>query len=234
MYRSECTCANVPVPRQSQLLQSSLAMGVMFSQIFPPSPRLTERNLPSQKGKVFIVTGGASGVGLAVSTILYQAGGKVYIAGRSEVNARQAIAKIKSSTPGSSSPGQLEYLQLRLDDLSTIKSCASTFQSRESRLDVLFNNAGVSLPPLGSVSAQGYELQLATNCLGPFLFTSHLIPVLKSTAKSLPLGLSGWSGPARKSSTSPHPMGASTSPTSLSRHPTRPKTTSPQRSATGS
>jgi NAD(P)-dependent dehydrogenase (short-subunit alcohol dehydrogenase family) len=80
------------------------------------------------------------------------------------------------------------FLPISLDDLSTIKLAAEKFKGAESRLDVLFNNAGVSNPPKGSVGAQGQELQLATNCLGPYLFTQLLLPVLTSTAKSTDSG----------------------------------------------
>lgn len=155
--------------------------------MFPPSPSLTEKNLPSQEGKVFIVTGGASGVGFELSKILYHAGGKVYIAGRSEARALEAIKSIKSLTSqGStqSTQGQLEFLHLQLDDLSTIKASVEAFKSKESKLDVLWNNAGVSMPPQGSRSAQGHELQLATNCLGHLLFTQLLLPALKSAAQT--------------------------------------------------
>ncbi|CAD6440451.1 b86a53f4-b5a4-4f7b-9b49-e6b352e90a27 [Sclerotinia trifoliorum] len=55
---------------------------------------------------------------------------------------------------------------------------------RESKLDVLWNNAGVSRPPLGSVSRQGFEFMMATNCLGPLLFTQLLLLCLKTTAKA--------------------------------------------------
>lgn len=68
--------------------------------------------------------------------------------------------------------------------MSTIKSSVENFLARESQLHVLWNNAGVSQPKVGSVSKQGLELQLATNCVGPFLFTSLLLPLLKSTAKA--------------------------------------------------
>ena len=159
-------------------------MGVTFSQFFPPKPTLTEANLPSQKDKVFIVTGGASGVGYELCTILYQAGGKVYLAGRSEAKAQSAISKIKALSP--TSPGELVFLSLHLDDLTTIKPAVEAFTARESKLDVLFNNAGVSLPPLGSVSAQGHELQMATNCLGHYLLTQLLLPTLLHTAESAP------------------------------------------------
>lgn len=157
-------------------------MGVAFSQFFPSPPTLTEANLPSQKGKVFMVTGGASGVGLELCTILYQAGGKVYLAGRSEANAQEAISKIKALP--TTSPGELVFLLLSLHDLTTIKPAVEAFTASEPRLDVLFNNAGVSLPPRGSVSAQGHELQMATNCLGHYLLTQLLLPTLLRTAET--------------------------------------------------
>lgn len=157
-------------------------MGVTFSQFFPPSATLTEANLPSQKGKVFIVTGGASGVGLELCTILYQAGGRVYLAGRSEANAQSAISKIKAIP--TTSPGELVFISLFLHDLTTIKPAVEAFTALESRLDILFNNAGVAVPPRGSVSAQGHELQMATNCLGHYLLTQLLLPTLLHTAKN--------------------------------------------------
>ncbi|KAK4158255.1 putative oxidoreductase-like protein [Chaetomidium leptoderma] len=149
-----------------------------LSQVFPPEPVFTEADVPPQKGKVFVVTGGASGIGLELTRILKdsslklrfnQKGARVYIAGRSEEKAQQAIHNIRAAAPSSSdatgSFGSLEFLQLDLEDLSTIKASAADFKARESKLDVLWNNAGVSQPPLGSVSKQGIELQLATNCL---------------------------------------------------------------------
>ena len=159
-------------------------MGSTFSQLYPPPPNLTEKNLPSQKGKVFIVTGAASGVGCNLATILYQAGGKVYLTVRSEEKAQKAIDDIKALVQNTPGVGSLEYLQLELDDLSSVKSSAKNFQSRESKLDVLWNNAGVSLPPAGSRSKQDHELQLATNCLGPYLFTKLLLPQLQAAVQT--------------------------------------------------
>ncbi|KAL9109085.1 MAG: hypothetical protein Q9227_006176 [Pyrenula ochraceoflavens] len=161
-------------------------MGATFSQIWPPSPTLTEKNLPSQKGKVFIVTGAASGIGFHLASILYAAGAKVYLAARSAERATQAIGKIQSLAKDTPTPGELRFLFLDLSDLTTIKASAQKFQEQESRLDVLWNNAGVALPPPGSVSKQGYELQLATNCLGPYLFTQFLLPPLEAAAKDSP------------------------------------------------
>jgi retinol dehydrogenase-12 len=59
--------------------------------------------------------------------------------------------------------------------------------SKETRLDVLVNNAGVMKPPAGSKTAQGYEQQPGTNALGHFLFTEILVPILKTTAASAPV-----------------------------------------------
>lgn len=108
----------------------------------------------------------------------------MYIAGRSERNARMAISSIKASRSAAtmSRKGDIAFLHLALDDLTTIKPAVDRFTSAESRLDVLFNNAGVSNPPRGSVSAQGHELQMATNCLGHYLFTGLLSPILERTA----------------------------------------------------
>lgn len=163
-------------------------MGTTFSQIFPPQPPLTEANLSRQDGKVFIVTGGASGVGYELAAMLYRAGGKVYIAGRSEVNAHEAMERIRSASSGpeSSSTGTLEFLHLQLNDLSSIKASAENFRRKESKLNVLWNNAGVCRPSLGSKSQQGHELQLATNCLGPYLFTLLVLPQLQAAAKTAP------------------------------------------------
>ena len=157
-------------------------MGATWSQFFPPAPRLTETNLPRQDGKVFIVTGGASGVGYELCAILYQAGAKVYMAGRSEADAQSAISTIKVQP--TASPGILRFLSITLDDLATIKPAVERFTASESNLHVLFNNAGISNPPKGSVGAQGQELQLATNCLGPYLFTQLLVPILTRTAQA--------------------------------------------------
>ncbi|GKU03950.1 short-chain dehydrogenase [Fusarium langsethiae] len=159
-------------------------MGNTYSLMFPPKPQFTEENLDPQDGRVFIVTGGYSGIGFELCRMLYQAGGSVYIAGRSEEKGEQAIAQLKQHCPGSS--GSLSFLKISLDDLKSIKSAAEEFTAKESRLDVLFNNAGVSMPPPGLVSAQGYELSLATNAIGPWYFTQLLVPVLTQTAKNQP------------------------------------------------
>lgn len=158
-------------------------MGVGWSQAFPPKPSLTASNLPSQKGKVFMVTGGYSGIGEELAGILYGAGGTVYIAGRSEVKAREAITRVQSqATATEDSRGKLEFLSIDLSDLASVKPAIELFTTKESRLDVLFNNAAVSLVPVGQITTQGHELTMGTNCLGPLLLTLLLLPILQKTA----------------------------------------------------
>ncbi|KAK4503221.1 hypothetical protein PRZ48_006649 [Zasmidium cellare] len=163
-------------------------MGNTYSLFFPPTPSLTEDNLPSQSGKVFLVTGGTSGVGYELCSILYNAGGKVYLAGRSKASTEAAIEKIKASNSSNGSAGKLVPFAVSLENLSSIKPAVEEFLANESRLDVLFNNAGVSNPPKNSKTAQGHELQMGVNCLGSYLLTQLLLPILHKTAASAPSG----------------------------------------------
>ncbi|KAK7432133.1 short-chain alcohol dehydrogenase [Neonectria magnoliae] len=138
-------------------------------QIIPPKPHFTETDVPDLSGRV-----------------LYGKNATVWIASRSEEKGRAAITAIQLQHP--ESKGALKFLKLDLADLTTIPSSANEFLAAEERLDILFNNAGVMTPPEGSKTKQGYELQLGTNCVGPFLFTKLLTPLLQSTAKSAPKG----------------------------------------------
>lgn len=132
------------------------------------------------------MTGASSGVGKELAQILYSHDAKVYVAARSQEKANKAIADIKTAFPKSN--GELVFLHLDLDDLTTIKKSAEDFLSKETKLDSLWNNAGVMIPPQGSKTKQGYELQLGTNNVAPFLFTKLLTPILIKTAKTAPVG----------------------------------------------
>ncbi|SCV47118.1 related to dehydrogenases with different specificities (related to short-chain alcohol dehydrogenases) [Fusarium fujikuroi] len=157
-------------------------MSLRKSTIIPNKPTLTEKNLPDQAGKVFIVTGASGGLGKELASIIYEKNGKVYMAARSRTKTDEVIRDIKAAHPKST--GSLIFLPLVLDDLTTIKASAQEFLAKESRLDVLYNNAGVMVPPQGSKTVQGYELQIGVNNLAPFLFTQLLHHILAATAKS--------------------------------------------------
>lgn len=128
-----------------------------------------------------MITGGSSGLGAELAKILYQRNGKVYIAARSEQKTNDTISRIRATHP--TSKGVLIFIPLVLDDLTTIKASADQFHAHESRLDVLWNNVGVMVPPQGSKTKQGYELQYGVNNLEHFLLTKLLRPTLLATAK---------------------------------------------------
>jgi NAD(P)-dependent dehydrogenase (short-subunit alcohol dehydrogenase family) len=157
-------------------------MGNQLSQAFPPTAAFTEKSVGNLRGKVYLVTGASAGVGKELARLLYSLHGTVYVAARSSEKAQAAIRWIKEQHPGAQ--GTLRYLHLDLNDLEGIKSSVEEFLSIENRLDVLFNNAGVMVPPQGSTTKQGYELQLGTNNIAPFLFTKLLTPILVTTAKN--------------------------------------------------
>lgn len=153
---------------------------VRCTSIIPHRAVLTEENIGDQSGKVFIVTGGTGGIGKYLVEILYDQNAKVYIAARSGSKTKKMMEDLELKYP--ESKGRLIFLKLELDDLTTIKASAEEFLAKEDRLDVLWNNAGVMIPPEGSKTKQGYELQLGINNLGHFLFTTFLTPVLQKTA----------------------------------------------------
>ena len=101
----------------------------------------------------------------------------IYVAARTESKASAAIDEIKTAVPGA----RLKYLPLDLCSFESISNAASTFKKRESRLDVLVNNAGIMAVPKGT-TADDYEIQMGTNHVGHFLLTRLLLPILESTA----------------------------------------------------
>lgn len=166
----------------------------IVDQWFPPKPAFTEANVPRQDGRVFIVTGGNSGIGLALVKLLYPKGAKIYLACRSEERAKAAMKEVMEEynnkanadttrdNNDNNKPGTLEYMHLDLDDLTTIKASAASFAARESRLDILWNNAGIAGSPIGTKTRQNLEAHIGVNCVAPLLFTQELLPQLRAAA----------------------------------------------------
>lgn len=160
-------------------------------QWFPPKPAFTESDVPRQDGRVVIITGGNSGIGLALVKLLYPTGAKIYLACRSEERARAAIKEVVDEAATGPGHGSLEYMYLDLDDLSTIKTSAASFAQRESRLDILWNNAGIAGAPAGTKTKQGLE-----GHIGRYFITStilHLNLLLAHPLISGPPPSFGWS-----------------------------------------
>ncbi|KAK4208987.1 NAD(P)-binding protein [Rhypophila decipiens] len=148
----------------------------MWTQFFPPKPEFTENDIPSDlSGKVYLVTGATSGMGKELARLLYSRNANVYAACRDKEKTLAAISEMKKTAP--TSTGELVLLPLGLADLAKVKNCAEEFLSRETKLHVLFNNAGVMTGPATPApkTAQGYELALGVNCVGTFLLTKLLM-----------------------------------------------------------
>jgi retinol dehydrogenase-12 len=111
-----------------------------WTQIRPPKPQFTEKNLPDLKGKVYIITESNTGIGKELVRMLYSKNAKVYVFARSEEKAIKAIEDIKRAEPAST--GTLVFSHLDLSDLTRIKASAERFLAAETKLHVLFNNAG--------------------------------------------------------------------------------------------
>lgn len=100
------------------------------------------------------------------------------MASRTESKAQEAIQKIKQAVPNA----DIHFLQLDLTELAAVRKAAEDFLSREKRLDILLNNAGVMATPY-TFTKDGIELQVGTNVVGHYLFTILLLPTLYKTSK---------------------------------------------------
>jgi NAD(P)-dependent dehydrogenase (short-subunit alcohol dehydrogenase family) len=130
-------------------------------------------------GKVCLVTGATSGLGRATAEGLAHLGATVYMLARNEAKGKWVREGIVRRTAN-------EKVHLEIADLSSLTSVrefGQGFQERESRLDVLINNAGALISER-ETSVEGFELSFATNVLGPFLLTRLLIPLLRASAPS--------------------------------------------------
>ncbi|EUC59465.1 oxidoreductase, putative, partial [Rhizoctonia solani AG-3 Rhs1AP] len=158
-------------------------MGNSYSQAFPPKSQFTVEQIPDLAGQVIIVTGGNAGIGRETCKALLNKNAKVYLAARSKSRADDAIEWLKSETNGKAPI----FLELDLGNLASVRKAAEEFKSKEQELHVLFNNAGVMVPPVDQRTADGYDLQFGTNVLGHYFFTTLLLPTLIHTAKNSPL-----------------------------------------------
>jgi NAD(P)-dependent dehydrogenase (short-subunit alcohol dehydrogenase family) len=117
---------------------------------------------PRMDGAVVLITGAASGLGLASARAFARLGATVHALARDKARAAEAV-------------GQPEGCDL--SDLAAVRAFAEDFARREPRLDVLVNNAGV-MPDERTLSPDGHELMFATHVLAPLALTTLLAPTL--------------------------------------------------------
>lgn len=138
------------------------------------SKRWTSKDIPSQRGRIIVVTG-TGGLGFETALALAGAGGKVIVAGRNPAKGAEAVTRIRRSVPDAA----VAFEIVDLGDLASIAACADRLNATLGGVDVLINNAGVMTPPRREITADGFELQFGTNYLGHFALTAYLLPLLR-------------------------------------------------------
>jgi NAD(P)-dependent dehydrogenase (short-subunit alcohol dehydrogenase family) len=135
----------------------------------------SEQNVPPLAGKVAVVTGANSGLGLETTRVLTQRGARVIMACRNQDKAQRAREQVLRQGVDAS---KVQIAALDLADQSSIAAFAEGFDG--SQLDLLINNAGL-MAVAESRTADGFETQFGVNHLGHFALTLRLLPVLTST-----------------------------------------------------
>jgi NAD(P)-dependent dehydrogenase (short-subunit alcohol dehydrogenase family) len=138
-------------------------------------PRWTLEDMPDLSGRVAVVTGANSGVGLVSTKALAAKGAMVVMGCRDAGRAEAAVTSVRAQVPAA----KLEVLPLDLASLESVARFADAVTARHPALDLLMNNAGVMALPR-SLTKDGFEAQLGTNHLGHFALTLRLLPALEA------------------------------------------------------
>jgi len=141
----------------------------------------TADRIPDQRGRVAVVTGANSGLGLVTATELARHGAHVVLAVRNTAAGEQAARRIDGDT---------EVRELDLASLDSVRAFAAKLAVDHPAIDLLVNNAGVVLLGPRRTSADGFELQFATNALGHFALTGLLLENLAAARDARVVSLS--------------------------------------------
>ena len=176
LYRVRAGWSALPAVAGMWLLSACTAGGTLAQDA--PNPVWSRADMPSQVGRIFVVTGGTSGIGLESAKALATAGAEVIIAARNPQRGEEAIASIRQDAPGAN----VRFESLDLGDLSSVHALGTRLSTSLPRLDGLINNAGIMEPPQRSTTPDGFESQFAINYLGHFALTADLLPLLRKSA----------------------------------------------------
>ena len=127
------------------------------------------------EGKVAMVTGGYSGIGLETTRALKEAGARVIVPARRKDVAKSALSGIVQSE---------DILNLDLADPSSAQSFVNEFVDSGMSLDILINNAAVMACPQ-MPTKEGWDLQFAVNHIGHFIITKGLLPTMSSSGSRI-------------------------------------------------
>ncbi|GMA33014.1 SDR family oxidoreductase [Litorihabitans aurantiacus] len=137
-------------------------------------PRTPEITLPDLTGRRTLVTGASDGVGVEIALRLARSGASVVMPVRNPAKGRAAADRIRREVPGAA----VDVRGLDLSSLDSVRTFAHELVAQGEPIHALIHNAGVMTPPERVASADGFELQLATNHLGPVALTARLWPLL--------------------------------------------------------
>jgi dehydrogenase/reductase SDR family protein 12 len=140
---------------------------------------------PRMDGQVVVVTGAASGIGLASCRAFAQLGASVRAVARNEQRADAAVRQIREAAPSA----EVRGLACDVASLRELRALAERLNAEEDHLDVLVNNAG-TMPDQRQRSAEGHELMFATHVLAPFALTAWLTELLARSAPSRVINVS--------------------------------------------
>ncbi|MBE9537586.1 MAG: SDR family NAD(P)-dependent oxidoreductase [Proteobacteria bacterium] len=140
----------------------------------------------SLSGKVAVVTGASSGLGVETVRILAGAGATVLMLARNKDKLQGVAQDLREANPGASIDTEI----VDLADLDSVRRAAAAIVDKYPAIDILINNAGVMACPLAR-TAQGFEMQFGTNHLGHFLFACLLVPALTNSARVISLSSGG-------------------------------------------
>ena len=143
------------------------------------SNKWTQQDIPDMTGKIVIITGANSGLGLESTKALAAKGATVVMACRNLSKAEEARAEVLAVNPAA----RLDVMALDNASLASVRAFADAFKARYDRLDILLNNAGVMAIPR-ALTEDGFEMQLGVNHLAHFALTGLLLDVITATPKA--------------------------------------------------
>jgi NAD(P)-dependent dehydrogenase (short-subunit alcohol dehydrogenase family) len=148
----------------------------------PADQQFSLEEVPDLSGKVALVTGGSEGIGYGCThTLLSHNVSKLFILSMSEDIANDAINAIAKEM-GQDKADRVEFIQCDLSDWEQTGKVAFDISKKTDRLDILINNAARGIMTY-QLNKTGIDLHMATNHMGHVVLTSHLLPLLKSTAE---------------------------------------------------
>ncbi|KAF3000907.1 hypothetical protein E8E13_008289 [Curvularia kusanoi] len=164
-------------------IAENLGKIVPGNELASPENQFSLEAVPDLSGKVAVVTGGSEGIGYGCThTLLSKNISKLFILSKSDDIASDAINAIKQEM-GEEKGNRVVWMKCDLADWEETGRTAFEIAKQTDRIDILINNAARGIMTY-QLAKNGIDLHMAGNHFGHVVLTSHLLPVLKETAKN--------------------------------------------------